>query len=374
MDNSTPNINRIVNINEQSAISIMVYLSIGIALIAIGTYVYYSTLQSRLCNNMTSLYGDMNGKIHSIDTSKDEYKHKFKDYYVKSAYNACSGGSYNNSYVSTCILKNLLKQGVRGLDFEIFSIENEPVVATTSNDSNEYCNKDTFNYVNFAEVMKIINNYAFDNSNSPNSEDPIILHLRIKSDNANMYQNCAKIFEQYSTRMMGKSTSYENGGKNFGNTLLEHMKGKIILIVDKKNNSFTEVPEFYEYVNMASNSVFMRALHYYDIKYTPDIDELIEANKVCMTIGMPDKGSDPDNPSAVVMRECGCQLLAMRYQLFDEYLQENNIFFDNHNSAFVLKPERLRQQDITIDAPPPQNPKLSFATRNVKSDFYNFEI
>ena len=365
---------QVININESSAITIMIYLSIGIALLAIGSYIYYSTLQDRLCNNMNALYGEINGKMHTIDTSKQQYKYNFKDYYIKTAYNACSGGSYNNSYVDTCILKDLLKQGVRGLDFEIFSIDDDPVVSTTPNDSDEYCNKDTFNYVKFSEVMNILDNYAFDNSSSPNSGDPIILHLRIKSSNISMYKNFAKLFEKYSTRMMGKSTSYENGGKNFGNTPLEQMKGKIILIVDKRNNAFMDVPEFYEYINMTSNSVFMRALHYYDIKYTPDINELIESNRICMTIGMPDKGNDPENPSAVVMRECGCQMLAMRYQLFDEYLQENNMFFDNHGSAFVLKPERLRQKDISIPAPPDQNPELSYATRSVKSDFYDFEI
>ena len=64
-----------------------------------------------------------------------------------------------------------------------------------------------------------------------------------------------------------------------------------------------DTQEFYEYVNMTSNSVFMRALHYYDIKYTPDMNELIEANKLGMTIGMPDKGNNPENPSGIVMKE-----------------------------------------------------------------------
>ena len=39
--------------------------------------------------------------------------------YIKTAYNCCSGGNYKNDYVDLCVLKNILKQGVRGLDFEI---------------------------------------------------------------------------------------------------------------------------------------------------------------------------------------------------------------------------------------------------------------
>jgi hypothetical protein len=118
----------------------------------------------------------------------------------------------------------------------------------------------------------------------------------------------------------------------------------------------------------------MRSLHYYDIKYTPDLNELINFNKQNMTIGMPDKGANPENPSSVVMRETGCQLLGMRYQYIDVNIEENDIFFDENGYAFVLKPEPLRYVPVTIPLPPPQNPELSYATRSVQSDFYKFDI
>jgi hypothetical protein len=80
------------------------------------------------------------------------------DYYIKSAYNACSGGNYKNGYVDTCTLKDLLKQGVRGLDFEIYSIDDEPVVATSTSDNCWV--KETFNSVPFGDVLNIIRDYA----------------------------------------------------------------------------------------------------------------------------------------------------------------------------------------------------------------------
>ena len=125
---------------------------------------------------------------------------------------------------------------------------------------------------------------------------------------------------------------------------------------------------------MTSNSVFMRALHYYDIKFSPDINELIEFNRQNMTIGMPDKGDNPENPSSIVMRETGCQLLGMRFQKIDSNIDENNDFFNQNGHAFVLKPALLRYIPVTIEAPPPQNPELSYAPRSVQSDFYKFEI
>jgi hypothetical protein len=320
---------------------------------------------------MDTIYGDLNGKIKSIDDS-DLFGYTFKDYYIKSAYNCCSGGNYKNDYVDTCVLKSLLKQGVRGLDFEIFSIDDQPVVASSTSDS--YYVKETFNYVSFSDVMSIIRNYAFSTGSAPNSRDPIILHLRIKSANQAMYKNFATLLKSYDSILLGKEYDSEYYGQNFGNVELRKLVGKVIIIVDRSNTAFLECPEFYKFVNMTSNSVFMRALHYYDIKYTPDLGELIEFNKQNITIGMPDKGFNPENPSSIVMREAGCQMLGMRYPLIETNIEENDIFFDENGYAFVLKPEKLRYVPVTIPLPPAQNPELSFATRTVQSDFYKFDI
>ena len=376
MDNSQDKainnaIKSVTEMKESTSVFYLVTITLMIILIAFLYYFYYSFLRSKECSTMNSIYGDLNGKIRSIDNS-EQFNYTFKDYYIKTAYNCCSGGNYRNDYVDTCILKALLKQGVRGLDFEIFSIEDKPVVATSTSDS--YYIKETFNYVDFGDVMKIIRDYAFSTATAPNTLDPIIIHLRIKSNNQEMYKNFAKLLEGYDSLLMSKDYDSEYYGQNFGNVEIKKLMGKIVIIVDRSNTSFLECPEFYKFINMTSNSVFMRALHYYDIKYTPDLSELINFNKQNMTIGMPDKGANPENPSSVVMRETGCQLLGMRYQYIDTNIEENDIFFDENGFAFVLKPEALRYVPVTIPLPPPQNPELSYATRTVESDFYKFDI
>lgn len=376
MDNSQEKtinnaIKSITEMKESTAVFLLIVVTLMIILIAFLYYFYYSRLRSKECSTMGTIYGDLNGKIKSIDSS-EQFNYTFKDYYIKTAYNCCSGGNYKNDYVDTCILKYILKQGIRGLDFEIFSINDKPVVATST--SNSYYVKETFNYINFSDVMNIIRDYAFSTSTAPNALDPIIIHLRIKSTNQEMYKNFAKLLEGYDSLLMSKDYDSEYYGKNFGNVELQKLMGKIVIIVDRSNTSFLECPEFYKFINMTSNSVFMRALHYYDIKYSPDLNELIEFNKQNMTIGMPDKGSNPENPSSVVMRETGCQLLGMRYQYIDVNVEENDIFFDENGYAFVLKPEHLRYIPVTIPLPPPQNPELSYATRTVQSEFYKFDI
>lgn len=357
---------------ESIAVLIIVFITLIFILICLLLYYfYYIRLRSKNCKLMDSIYGDLNGKIKSIDNS-EQFNYRFRDYYIKSAYNCCSGGNYKNDYVDLCVMKDLLKQGVRGLDFEIFSIDDRPVIATSTSDS--FYVKETFNYINFANAMDVIRDYAFSTSTSPNSSDPIIIHLRIKSANQNMYKNFAKLLETYDSILLSKDYDSEFHGKNFGDVEIKKLMSKVVIIVDRSNLSFLECPEFYKFINMTSNSVFMRALHYYDIKYTQSMNELIDFNKQNMTIGMPDKSADPENPSAIVMREMGCQLLAMRYSEIDTNIEENIIFFDNNGYAFVLKPENLRYIPNTVPLPPPQNPELAFAPRTVQSDFYKFNI
>lgn len=361
----------ISQLRDSTAVLLYLAITLVIVLFAFLAYFYYTGKRSRNCKTMDTVYGDLNGKIRSIDSS-EQFSYTFKDYYIKSAYNCCSGGNYKNDYVDLCAMKDVLKQGVRGLDFEIFSIDDKPVVATSTSDS--YYVKETFNYIPFADVMNVIRDYAFSTSTAPNSLDPIIIHLRIKSTNQSMYKNFAKLLESYDSILLSKDYDSENYGKNFGDVELKKLMGKVVVIVDRSNISFLECPEFYKFVNMTSNSVFMRALHYYDIKYTPDMAELISFNKQNMTIGMPDKGANPENPSSLVMREMGCQLLAMRYSKIDTNIEENDVFFNENGYAFVLKPEKLRYIPVTVDLPPPQNPELAYATRTVQSDFYKFDI
>lgn len=376
-------LSNIKNVNFQSLLLkenfVASFLFVLILLIIICVLIYYfymNTLLSKECSAMDSLYSTLNTKIHSLNTNDPNCKYNLRDYYVKTAYNCCSAGAYKNDFVGLCALKDVLRQGVRGLDFEIYSVEDQPVVSTSSGSS--YYVKETYNYVAFDDVMTIINNYAFSQSTAPNPQDPIIFHLRFMSNNQKMFSTLAKLFENYDSLFLGPEYSFEsdkNSAKqNFGAIPLLSLRGKIVVIVDNTNKSFSTNQDFYEYVNLTSNSIFMRGLNYYNVKNTPDITELQTYNKQNMTISMPDISAAPINPSAIICRETGCQMIGMCYQVNDVFLQENNQFFDQGGYAFVLKPENLRYVEVTIDAPTPPNPALSYETRTVSSQYYSFNI
>jgi hypothetical protein len=234
--------------------------------------------------------------------------------------------------------------------------------------------KETYNSVSFSDAMNVISNNAFSGSTCPNSQDPLILHFRINSTNKDIYNKMSDILQaELSERVLGKEYSYEFEGYNLGAVPIVNFMGKVIIIIDRSNDLFEDT-ELKEYCNIASNSMFMRALRNYDIKYNPNIDDLTYYNKKCMSIVMPDVGAYDDNYAGGLAMSYGCQMVGMNFQNFDSNMEFYDILFDEAGSAFVLKPKNLRYIPETIKNPPPQNPELSYANRKVESDYYSFNI
>ena len=361
--------NTLMNLKEDFVSFLILAISLIIIAAIIVYFIYLKNLQTSECNYMDTLYGKIDGNIKSIDPSNVDFSGNLYDYYIKTAFNSCSGGSYKNDFVNICSLINVLKQGVRCLDFEIYSIDNNPVVATST--VNSVYVKETFNYVNFSDVMSTIQSYAFSGGDCPNPNDPIIIHLRCMSNNPTMYSSMADIFKSYDSIMLGKQYSYENNGFNLGMTPLVNLMNKVILAIDRTNQTFLGNQDLLEYVNIVSNSFFMRGYQYSQVKDNHSIEDLKIYNERNMTIVFPDVGANPTNPSGLLCREVGCQMVAMRYQFIDSFLEENNTFFDSAGYAFVLKPENLRYKPVTVDAPTPQNPNYSYATRTQSTDYYS---
>jgi len=377
------------SLNENMiVIMVNILLVIAIALM-IWNYSYNRTLEKALCDDMIAMYPEPNGYLASINfnakvssNATNNFTHKIYDYYIKTAYNACSPGNYKNSAVSTCALKDVISQGVRCFDFEVYSLDNQPIIAT-SMDKNVYV-KETFNYVPFGDAMTILRDFGRSATGCPNPRDPMFIHLRFQSNNQKMFSNLATIFKNMQTEnlILPSRLSIAKYNKNFAGLPLSELMGAsspapIVVIANKTNPSFLENQPLRECINMVSNSVFMRCLRYTTgVKHTPDMDELKHYNKQNMTIVLPDDKNNPDNPGSVFSRSLGCQMVAMRYQTPDPQLKEDTDYFNNQGHAFVLKPLELRHTPVYIKKPPPPDKKLSYAPRTLKDKqgLYDFEV
>jgi|UniRef100_A0A6C0IL51 hypothetical protein len=358
-------------LKDKYIVTILTIMIIGILIALVFFYYGVFNLENTTCKTYDEMYTAINPHIRSI-TEAENFKYMFRDYYIKTAANCCNTGNVKNGVVSTCALRNVIKDGVRGLDFEIYSMNDRPVVASSTLD--KYTVKELYNKVDFEDVMGVIVNYAFSRGSCPNPDDPIIIHIRFMSQNQTMYETLASIFKQHEKRLLPSGFHYENRRQNLGEAPLLRLRKKIVVVVCNTNKTYLDVKPFYKYVNMTSGSMFMRYYTNDQIRNVPSAEEQVKYDKKNMSIVVPDRQSDPPNPGSVATRKMGIQLTAMQYYLNDTSLQEMREFFNRQNTAFVLKPENLRFVQKYIPAPKKQNPKLSFATKTGSAQGIKFNI
>ena len=369
------NINKWINLLQSNATSttiIKLFSYSIIIVIIIFIVVYGIRIMNRNksnCDKLKKMYKRF-PKLSSITPTSHTYN--LRDYYIKTAYNACSAGQQKNDFVNVCGLKNAIKQGARCLDFEIYSLNDKPVIAVSN--VNNFYTKGSYNSIPFEDAITIISNYAFSNGSCPNPNDPLLLNFRIMSNNKPIYDIMAKtLYSKLQTKLLDKQYSYEYKGKNLSSEPIKNLIGKVIIIVDGTNPLYKETP-LDEYVNITSGSVFLRSYVFSQIKNIQDFNELVQFNKQNMTIVSPDKSSYVANPSSALAMTYGCQFVAMALQKKDSNLDYYNKLFEDQNSAFILKPEKLRYVPVTIPTPSPPDPQLSYAQRTVQSDFYKFNM
>ena len=368
--------NKMVNYIKEHA-KTMSFISITIAICVMATILIILWIHSKLtlknknCNKLNTYY--INSPIiKNININNADYKHNLRDYYIKTAFNCCATGNIKNDFVDICALETCIKQGVRCLDFEIYSMNDNPVIAVSS--ENKYYIKESYNKIDFSDALTLISNKAFSSSFCPNPNDPLILHFRIMTENLSILDKMAnRLKEKLGMKILGKEYSYEYNKKNMGKVSLKDLLNKVIIIVDKSkaNPNTTKLDE---YVNLTSNSMFMRSIPFHDVKYSHDLQELINFNKKNMTMCYPDLKINMENPSPQLIKAAGCQFIAMTFQNINDNLVYYNKMFNDQGSAFILKPEHLRHIPKLIAKPPPPKKELSYAEREVKEDYYSFKM
>jgi hypothetical protein len=346
-----------------------------VILIILGIMYVHSQISKKNSNlkNMESSLSNIDKTVVSINPKDAQYKHNIRDYYIMSSYNSCSDGDFDDGYVSLDALKTVIYRGARVLDFEIYSVNNKTVVAASNKST--FTEKGTYNSIPIEQVMAAVEQWSFAAATSPNYDDPLFLHFRIKSNNPKVMSDLSKVIVgSFRGRLLSAKYGKENQGENLGALPLTDFMGKVIIMCDKTVNPKFEGSSFDDIVNIASGGAFVRSMRNYNVKYTPNSQELIEYNKKNMSITMSDLAVSPRNMDAGLHFKYGCQMVCMNFQSTDSYLTFYLERFNQANSAFILKPEQLRYIPTYIKDPTPQDPKLSYAQRNIQKPYFNHKL
>jgi len=297
-----------------------------------------------------------------------------RDYHVMSSYNSCCSGEFQSNTVTLDALKNVIKQGVRLLDFEIFSLKNKPIVAVS--DTEETYLKKSINHLELYDVLNTINNDCFKQSSCPNPKDPLFIHLRIKTKNRNIYDKIHSIMkENKSFYRKLLDDKYKKNGEITNakireatlEDLINHSRGegKIVIICSDPNFKYEGTSFENDCMHIGNNNPLVSFLPDDKIINSFSPPTLTDSNKKNLSITYPNlnTGSVAENSKGSLHFKYGCQFICMNFWKFTDELQAYIKKFNTAGTAFILKDPSLRYCIVTINDPVKQDPKLSYAPR-----------
>tara|TARA_B100000123_G_scaffold260196_1_gene226355 strand:- start:144 stop:1256 length:1113 start_codon:yes stop_codon:yes gene_type:complete len=353
-----------INVSQQQGIIIIVVIFVIVLLI----YFYNKIAQKENnCKNLKKIYEDeISGGYGHIkfseivddpsyntftDSNGNTHDLQLRDVYIKTAYNACCSGNFKTDYVDLCALRLPAFYGVRALDFQIYSLKNEPIVAASTTTSHNY--KETINHLNFVDVMYEVKKLFVAHNEYKMGDDPLFLIFRLHTTNVDVYNRMASVLgEVYDVDNLSRkqlNIDYDNYEYDFiNNTKLSSLKKKIIIIVihDENSNNEIEKSDLGKYVDTYGSS--MQLHRYSELKDNQTQTTLKRVSTKKLSYCMPNLENSNDNFDFLLPLSLGFQFVGMNFQNKDTYLDEYNDFFMNSygtnnksHIGFIKKPDML---------------------------------
>jgi hypothetical protein len=355
--------------SNNSTPSIYLYMTMSIVililLVLFGWIYDRLALEQRTCDKLEKYYRANIGKSYftsantvevssatDLTTTKFDISNSiFKNYYVKSAYNCCCGDGYKNNFVNLCALEKTISNGCRFLDFEIYSYNNKPIVASSTANSNYI--KETYNSLDLGDVLSSVTTRAFDAIHTNCSRDPLILNFRVMSTNLTMLEKMGALFEQYldlaisdtdsTTFRIMKQHNYTTG--SILNVQMKDLYKTVIVICDfyPSNNIIetnTVLAKLKTYINLKGKSAYCKTYRYTEI--AGKTSQFIDETKRNFVIVLPNLNNSVNNNDFASAYGFGCNAIAMKYQTKDANLESYIAQFTNKgNYSWILKPNHL---------------------------------
>jgi hypothetical protein len=319
-----------------------------VVIIIIGILVYISNQLNLKYKNCSELNKTPNTSVISIEnTNKFDKNTELREYFIKTAYNCCCVGNFKNDYVDVCALKNCASYGVRALDFQIYSLNNKPVVSASSVKSNEY--KEIYNHINFYDAMNYVRKFFIDDGTNINSKDPLFLIFRLYTKNDPVYTMMAQALNQifgYASPMSNMIFMLPNNS-TLDTTLLSSLMKRVVIIVDPTYGNPTGYTnsKLYDFASMhlgvsTTNNIYRESnlLGVIAVNRTSGRSTDV-SNNLCLLY--PDLQPNKNNYDFVTSGIFNyVSFIAMNFQYKDQFLlQYNEIFFGS--CAFIKKQKTI---------------------------------
>ena len=253
-----------------------------------------------------------------------------KKTFIKTAYNCCCAGDFKNDYVDICALMNCAKQGVRALDFTIYSLHGKPVISASTLKSKRY--KEMYNSLPFSTTMAQVKQmFIYDTANCTNTQDPLFLIFRIQSDKPAIYSKMAESLQT----TFGYGNSSGNllfaPVKDFNNQPIKQFMGKVVILVESGAKvKSTLTPLVALTLGTLENQIY-RETDAYDVLVSGQTP-----NKDYVNVLFPDyqpKNNNYDYETVGIKQ--GFQFIGLNFQLEDLYL---DLYNEKFNQSILPQP------------------------------------
>ena len=266
---------------------------------------------------------------------------KLNQLFIKTAYNCCCTGNFKNDYVDLCALTNCNNQGARALHFEIYSLKNKPIIASSINQIPKY--KEIYNYLDFFDTMNKVNTLFLKNNRS---QAPLFIILDIYSNNTSLYDSIYKVL--IDTFKQDFIYSPDQNVINLMNTSITLLSGKVVVMVNCQNaNVMGNLLKKISYPLMVNDDA--KIISYTEfLNYTDSVNNTYKEKYIDKSlILVPYKQTKNKNYDFISTGvKYGISFIAMNFQFNEQQLETyNDKLFNNQtgisNGSFTLKIYKL---------------------------------
>jgi len=329
-------------------------LNIVIFIIVASFFIYAFTIIKKDKNNCKTINENkMNTAIVPLlkNTDIDLKKTRLNETFIKTAYNCCCAGQFKNDYVNYCALINCAKQGVRALDFTVYSLKGNPIIAASTLQSNDY--KETYNSLPFAKAMSQVHQYFISsNMNCPNISDPLFLIFRVQSLLKKTYDEMASILNATfgDNSINGNIIFYKTSTyTTLDNVLLSELTNdkiqacKVVIIVDitgvQKDFYRNSKLSLMSALNIGNgDNILYRES---ELIQQPDIGEMASTD---LTFLYPDFSNTSDNFNFSLGLSYNTNFIGLCFQTNDVFLKVYNEMF---SKCSIIKNTDLKVKKLT---------------------------